>query len=392
MRTAKIWGLAATALITLALVWNARMNATDANKSSDKGIAAELVRVKIADSSTESHAPPAVAPTSNGQAKVRAIIPGPEMQKIAALRQAGIKADASQVPLLLEALKKPQPEYQYAAIHALSQIGATESLPVFDSLLASRGTDADLRNFLQVARARLVAESSAKGIADANKRAQFKMQTLLAEANVSVAQLNDAPARKEQLRTDNEAAKPVTLYVLRELADMIYRKHDAALLNYAQLQGVQFGFRPDLPFTSLNAARRAQVDGIRFLVDTPAALKAGLGPLTNQERVNWLIEKLSTAWVMDEDTYYAIQLAIDEGVPASHAAAIKLKEIASSRKQYGYGAISALMRVIAGVGDKEEMPVIASFLADDDKYVVQDARNAYDTLGKGIPIIYGLKY
>jgi len=292
--------------------------------------------------------------------------PGPADQaaRVAQLRSAGLRGDRAQVPALIAELKKPSsPRAVYIVARALAQIGAVEALPVLEAAIQN-GEDGDMRAFTRMARARLLAEASAQEIADPAKRAEARLNRFLSELTLDVGQLNAAKESLDQVGriTATHGARPVNSYALREVADMIYHGRDLALAAHAK---------------SL---------GINFEQDYPAALKVRLAPLSDAERVSWLIDDFSKARVLNDERYYEIQLAANAGLPASRAAAVKLREIQRDRAKYEYGAISGLMQVIRCVGDQSGASVIADFLGDQDTYVAHDARILLEPTRQGLPV------
>ncbi len=155
------------------------------------------------------------------------------------------------------------------------------------------------------------------------------------------------------------------IYALRELADMIYQDRDQAL------------------------AREAQAQGIHFDQDAPSALKVELAPLSVQERVNRIVEHLAHLRVETSKEYYPMQLAINEGTFASRAAAAKLEEMRDKRDQYPYHiGFASLFRLIQGVGDKEQAPIVAQFLNDPDPGVAYYADQCLSDIQNGIAHTY----
>lgn len=279
---------------------------------------------------------------------------GQDARNIVMLRQAGLRADRTQIPKLLAALNDPpHPYHRYTAIHSLAQMGAVEALPAFDGYIRKSimqtNVDSELSDFTRVARARLLAESNSETLAGTNRRSQARMRIFINELGLRINQLNNTRAEYDR---NQRGAKPLTLFALRELADMIYQKHDIALARYAQDAGISFD------------------------QDLPSTVKVGLASLTQQDRLNWLIEKLSNMGTLTPDNYYIIQLAVNEGEPASRAAAATLEGMKRGRYK-GAVRFGALMYVIAGVDDQKQGPVVAQFLNDPDKSVAHYAENTY---------------
>jgi hypothetical protein len=269
------------------------------------------------------------------------------------MRQSGLQAGYSQIPEILVALQHPvHTAYTYTPIHALAQMGAEEALPVIDQYIrhgiADKNKDLDLSNFAVSARARLLSESEANHITDSKAKAIAKVKTFFATLDLAPADLNsdlatyNAPLLpstvkgKEVYLTSNDASKihPIGVYAIRELADMIYHgKYE----DFASL--------PD-------------VKNVNFSGDYGSALKLRLAPLSMNQRIDTVINELAHRTVLRFDTDYDIQLAINEGLPASQAAAKKLSEMEKHPENYSHIGFKALRCVILGVGDKEQAALI----------------------------------
>lgn len=276
-----------------------------------------------------------------------------DANRIASMRQSGLHADHSRVPEMVTALQRPaHSAYTYTPIHALAQTGAEEALPTINLYIrhsiADTDKDLDLSNFAVVARARLLSESGARNMTDSKAQATAKVKKFFAELNVSSIDLNSALATynapqqpsqvngKEVYVVTGDAPKihPIGIYAIRELADMIYN-----------------GRYED--FTSL-----PEVKAVNFTEDYASALKMRLAPLSQPQRLDTLINELAHRTFLKFDTDYDIQLAINEGLPASQAAATKLRDMEIHHENYSHIGFKALRSVILGVGDKEQAALI----------------------------------
>ena len=146
---------------------------------------------------------------------------------LAALRQAGLMKDRSQVPALLAALKNPNDPFEHSAtisaLHALAQIGATEALPAINTL-TSASHDASLVNFAAAAKARVLAESGAQAIKDPQARVRAKLAALYHQAGLTPDALNLA-AKEYQARVSTPGEPvPLGVCVMREAADVLYQE------------------------------------------------------------------------------------------------------------------------------------------------------------------------
>nr|CAA9224006.1 hypothetical protein AVDCRST_MAG63-657 [uncultured Armatimonadetes bacterium] len=215
----------------------------------------------------------------------------------------------------------------------------------------------------------MVADRAVRNVPEANRRADVRLTRYLGELKLTVNQLNAAHERNQQLRWSRKHAPTVRdLYALRELADMVYQSRDIAL------------------------AKRARQIGVRFETDAPSLLKIRLAPRSYRERLDVLIEELSRVKVINDDVYHMIQLAVNQGVPASRAAARKLKQMQAERGQRTHPAFAALFKVIGAVGDKEQAPVVAHFLKDRDGWVIYYADQVCGDLLHGRPNYYRITY
>jgi len=320
-------------------------------------------------------------PVSQGSYKYRGIPEAEDAIALAALRRAGLSRDRSQVPSLIAALRAPNhPTYPYVALHSLAQLGATEALPAFSDYVSDTGafsSDADLRNFALVSRARLLAESSCVNISDSKEQAKTKVRRFYQELGITAADINSRPLTQVSSPLAQGAQgggffassvppiHTVTSQVLRELSDMVY-----------QDQYQDFSTLPEV----------TQVD---FSREPSCALKMRFAPLSHQERIAALVQELSRKTVLKAGDLYEIQLAINEGLSGSQAAAAELRKMDTHREQYnqiGYhSGFSALFDVISGVGDKDQAPLIEHFTHDKDSWVAHYASIAYNNVRSGIP-------
>lgn len=293
---------------------------------------------------------------------------------IAAIRQAGIQGDQSKIPMIIEAVKKPAHKtYVYTCLHSLAQLGAIEALSTIDSMVQTI-QDQDIRNFAKVTRARVLAEDSAKFIVDNKAKASVKVKSIYKELAMTPATLNaallafHAPKVDEQGRTyisvGGKDIHPIELYVMRELADLIY---GGGYKNFA-----------DLP----------EVNQVDFQQDYASALKVRLAPLSRKDRIITIIQELSHKTALTFSDYNEIQLAINEGPIASQVAASELKKMEMHRDQYNqinhHSGFTALFQVIAGVGDEQQAPLVDHFKQDHDPAVRHYADVLYDDIAAGV--------
>src|SRR5262249_33607760 len=131
-----------------------------------------------------------------------------EEDHLAQLRAAGVHGDRSQIPQMIQALKKSHPTYYVTALRALARLGATQALPDIAAALEKNGASGDSLHALgQVTRARLLveadggaqvkqAQAEASGaVSDAEKaQAQAKVERFLKEINLTPEQINAGTA------------------------------------------------------------------------------------------------------------------------------------------------------------------------------------------------------
>lgn len=287
------------------------------------------------------------------------MIKGADSNQIDDFQQAGFHRDRSLVPAMILALKNPPHiGYTYSTIHALAQIGDTEALPVVESYAQDERTDAeagdDLRNFSKAARARLLAENEAQSITDSKAASTAKVRRFYQELGMTPADLNDAlvayypplvPRAPSQgrhsfvsLPSDSAPSHPVGVYAVRELADMMYHG------DYK------------------DAGSLPEVSQVNFASDYPAALKMRLAALPSSVRLNIMLQELSQKTVLTHWDDYEIQLASNEGLTASHAAARLLREMEAHPEQYQEPGFMALVWVMWGTGDQEQAPFVRHLL------------------------------
>ena len=299
-----------------------------------------------------------------------------------ALHQAGLKHDRTQLPALLAAVSTPPDHFHFfTAVHALVRIGDPQALPALEQALhrfaaeknAQGYTDAEAQGYVEVARARLLADVEARKHSAVREQAQVRLSTFLATLQVDANTLNTTVAQdwKHWLAQGGEAST-YAQYAIRELADMIYHTRDMAF------------------------AEAVKTAGVDFTTDAGAKYKVQLASLTAQQRVDWLIKELSNKQVFTGTDLYLVQLASDEGKIASQAAADKVLDMDQHRNRYpdlmtkeightNHIGFSALFDVISGVGDKDQEPVIAHFLNDKEKWIAYYAKQAYPSVKMGIP-------
>ena len=281
--------------------------------------------------------------------------------RMAAIRRAGLNGDRSNISSLLsEAVKSDSNALlRISAIRALAHLRSPESLAVLLRVATEDRVD-EVRDVARICRSRINAELGANAIVDPSEKARVELNRFLQECDLAVSALNSA---REKLDQDNRTHRrpPRELIALRELADMVYRRRFLALAN-----------------TCVAA-------GIRFEMDAPSNLKISLAPLTSQLRIASLIDLISSLKVLKWDDDSTLQLAIDEGLPASKAAVARLQLMAADPERYHYIGFAALFEVIRGAGDKDSAPVIEAFLPHPNRWVRHYAAQVLPDVKAGIP-------
>jgi len=295
---------------------------------------------------------------------------GPFVQEdwLARMRQAGIRGDRSQIPYMLQAFKSPPDsgvaEVAYTVrmslLMPLARLGAVEALPAFNDVIQSNPEkplpgqsypnvreNTEVIAATKVAKARLVAESATTTIADSRARAAAKVTRFYQELGLTPENINAAVALyAEQKRSSLKAAKlvsdspgpnrPVEIFVLNELADMVYR---GRYQDYASLP---------------------QVSQVDFRQDTGVALKMRLAAISREQRVTTLITQPPASF---DEVPYRNQLLADEGPLARSAILAKRQEIAAHPEQYPNTRIlkdrllEDVLRTIGDQADTAQTPV-----------------------------------
>lgn len=295
---------------------------------------------------------------------------GEGMRRIHLLHLAGLKQDRSQLPALLDAANNPPDHFHFfTAVHALARIGDMSALPTLEAALNDLD-DKEMRGYVEVARARLLANVEAHKPGNPRQQAQARLNAFMAVLHLEAHTLNSTVTQDKQdwLRKGGEASTREQ-YAIRELADMIYLPHDMALLEAAKSLGVD------------------------FKTDMAARFKVELAPLAPKQRLDWMISTLSGRTAITGDDIYLLQLAADEGKSASRAAAARIQEMDKHREQFVarsatqayYPGLTVLFRVIEAVGDKDQEPVLARYLNDKEHWISYYAIQAYPWVKEGIP-------
>lgn len=294
-----------------------------------------------------------------------------DFDKTSFIVESGNIQDRSQITPIIHILQKPtRTSHAEAGLHALARMGAVEGLPIIQEYIES--DTSGIGRYARVAKARLLAESSASSVTGGNQSAAAKIGRFYRELNMNAVDLNVAltafQAPAEQVGNDGRIYRqfttsmplpPVGVYAMREIADIVYHGQHK---DY-------FG----LP----------QVTDVNFQDDYPSALKMRLAPLPHDERLHTLINELANKKTLVPNDDYELQLAINEGKPAAELAAQKLLEMERQHEQYTSAGFGALFNVLNGVGDQQQAPVLARFIHVPYPYVGHDAEQSYHNLMEG---------
>ena len=286
--------------------------------------------------------------------------------------RAGLRGDRTQIAAMQDALKnRLQPQLRRAALHALAQLGVADAIPTIDSIIADR-SDPDLAKLASVQKARLLVEAEPNLPTDPTARPRAKVLRFMNLVGFTIADLNNAVAGFDGRRGWKPLSggryhlslgppdPPVTVYAARELSDMLYRGAYASCIGMPELAGIDFESNEE------------------------AGLKMRLAPLSDSERLETMINELAHKENLVPSDRYEIQLAADEGLAASQAAAVKLREMMMQTDQNPRTGFTALVRVISATGDQQQRPLVAAL----DSLHLVDATVELDALGRGVALVY----
>lgn len=311
----------------------------------------------------------------------------PEYHRIAEWRYEALSGDRKHVPQMIAALhSETQLPYLITATYALARLGVTEALPDVQALTKTYGidppvlaarlqTEADLPAVASVRQSVLTAQPlTATMQQQADTRAQAKVQKFLAYLNMTPQQVSEgvvsflqAQERPKEIRTDDVEVASQELEAMRQIADIVYREP---------------GVTPNM---------QKALSNINFAVDFRSDLKMRLAPLSHRKRIAWLINDLAQKTILKGPENFEVQLAIDEGIDASNAAAAKLKEMDGKRDKFSSCGFVVLFDVLDGVGDKAHIPLIKHFVADKDGIIANSA-GAHGGVAGGSRFQYVMAY
>lgn len=315
-----------------------------------------------------------------------------EQDRLATLRYAALHGDRSVIPDLIKALHGPASGYIGTALHGLKHLQATEALPDIEEFIQQPQPDYS-REEARAVRARLIAEADTATLQTQEasqshqaeplktdpgqaavtstatpamlQMAHAKVQRFLQEMNLDMNKIHAGVAAYNLAKTKGDVGWSAEVSALNELADMAYYDDYAAFAALPELKGIEACGVPSI------------------------AVKMKYAAIPKAQRAQRMVDDLAKIGVDGA----SLQLAIDEGLPASRYAARKLMEMDKNRNQYAiesggqtyyHAGFASLFRLIAGVGDKEQLPVIQHFLHDRNGYIACYATQVHGQVKLGM--------
>jgi len=227
----------------------------------------------------------------------------------------------------------------------------------------------DLQPFIALALARIEAGKAVTVVTDREQLAK-KVGAFMRAAKVSLPQVHKGALwYREQLRLRRYPRwAPFEVQVMRQVAEMA---------GEAYQRGVWDAFK---------------VSGFNFTLDHAAQLKVRLGQMERRQRIQWLVEHLSKKRVLRWEDEYEMQALADEGIEASRWICEKLKLMRVYRNEYHDNGFCALFRTLKCIGDPEAVPIVRSFLNDNDRWIRHDAQDALQYLEQGWRVVRAVDY
>jgi len=288
---------------------------------------------------------------------------------MAEVRAIGLLRDRSRLMKVLSALKEEHPLIVINALLALGRLEVPETTQELVALQAKLPENSELQPFIALALARIEAGKAVPLVRD-REQLKAKVEHFLKAAKVSLRQVyKGALWYGERLRLRQYPRwAPFEVQVLRQAAEIV---------GEAYKNGVDDAF---------------EVVAINFSLEHAAQLKAKLSKMNKGERIKWLVDSLSKKRVLKGEDRYEIQALVDEGTTALEAIADKLREMRMHRDRYHYIGFAALFDTLASINAPEAIPIVKSFLNDNDKWVRYYADQALWFLERDWPIVGGIDY
>ena len=287
-----------------------------------------------------------------------------EAARLADMRAAAIRGDRTQIPAMIKALNSKLTRfYTMTALRALSELQATEALPDIDAVIVHYKGD-PLAGFARVVKARIMAECAPTA------QPLVKQATRKGNAPVRVEGVADTDALSEAGATLDRFLSLLNLDIPKIKAAVVRPADKIAPTIAPDPEGVAVCAQKEIADMALhNSAIFLALPKVRELDYSPypdVALKMKIAPMSQEERVKWLIDDLSRKKVVALKESYEIQLAIDEGLPASHYAVSVLKTMSKNQKDYPTTGFHALFILLDGVWNEADHQIIATFAANVD--------------------------
>jgi hypothetical protein len=281
-----------------------------------------------------------------------------ERDRMAAMRAAALRGDRTQGSAILEALGSKHETVLATSLQACSQLGLSEAIPAVEAI-ATRPVPNFIKQRARAALARIKAEMDARSLSTSAQQSEAKVNRILTELNVTPDQANSRVAAHVNAKGAGDVW-PIELYALQEIAKTAY-------------------YGPYSDFKAVPAFQ--QLD---FNLDPAASLLIQLAPMNRDQRVSWLVNELANKRSLTGDDRCVLQLLIDEGAVASQAVASKLQNMAITPEKYSSIGFCALFRVLRGIGDKDQAPVIARFLKGFGPSIAYYADQVYSDVSRGL--------
>lgn len=272
------------------------------------------------------------------------------------LREAGLKREKAKLPLIRKVLKEEwHPTILTVALMAAGRLADEESIPAIQSI-TQRYCDTNVGEVAKAIIARIKAEKEVEEV-NSPEKLKHKISTLLKVSKMSKDRIGEAMRAFRKIKW--KIYIPSEIHIFRFSADFVSEAIKAGI--------------PDA----------IEIVGFDFSLDYVAQLKIRLASMSKRERINWLIETIARKRIVRGEDYYLVCALADEGIQAVEPILEKLKILKHYRKDYAYPGIKLLFDTLACIGDKRAIPVICSFVGDEEAWLDYYARQALEYLESG---------
>ncbi|MCS6861015.1 MAG: HEAT repeat domain-containing protein, partial [Abditibacteriales bacterium] len=289
---------------------------------------------------------------------------------MADIRAIGLYRDRSQMTKVRAALKEEHPFIVITALQALGRLGASEAVEDIRALQRRLPEGSEIQPFISLALARIQAEGSVPQAFD-RARLQQKLQHFWDAAAVSVSQIHKGAAGYAVQRRagQDQGFAPFEVQVLRQTAEIVCKAYERGVGDAFAVRGVDFAW------------------------DHAAQLKAQLGQMSREQRIQWLVDSLSKKQVGRWEEDYEMQALADEGRAATQVITGRLQQMSAHRDQYPHHVGFALLfRTLAAIGDSNAIPIVNSFSSDDDRWVRYYSNQSLKDLKQGWRKVWAIDY